>query len=269
MPKATIENNTVYNTHKLQELADLVTFRRNCTIRVTYGKPDEFEPGYCLVSTGDGRRTHNRRQRWQSHPTMVVNVPRQSFWKQAHSGMELLSTTMHITVGKAKAFASMDFSAAFVKALQDINNLLANWGESGQKSEDLSTEAKRHIVLLNNVLPRKKKLSPEDSLRHMRDQYGWGGSMGGSSRTSMYHWDIGKLEMYYRREWERRDKWRLAMAKKGIVLQPHELNETFPQYLVRVAKAMETEGRYAVFKWCDAPKYDLSKDGSHPMQEGE
>jgi hypothetical protein len=269
MPTATIKNNTVYNTDTLQELVDLVTFRRNCTIRVEYGKTDEFELGYCLVSTGDRRGTNNRRQRWQAHPTMVVNVPRQSFWKQAHSGMELLSTTMHITVGKAKAFASMDFSAAFVKALQDINNLFANWGDIGQKSEDLSAEAKRHIVRLDNMLPTKKKLTPEESLRHMRDQYGWGGSMGGSSRTSMYHWDVGKLEMYYRREWERRDKWRLAMAKKGIVLQPHELNETFPQYLVRVAKAMETEGKYAVFKWCDAPKYDLSKDGSHPMQEGE
>ncbi len=168
------------------------------------------------------------------------------------SPMEYMATGLK---GLTTSISFLDDFLHYLKISGDFR-----FDEPNKSTLDLVEELKLEPPRLNGHLDTvaKKRLTKAESEQFHRKLYGNGGEMGGSSRTHQWYWrhKLSDAERAYAREWTRRDKYREKLAKKGVELGSNELNETFPQYLRRLADELESvPARSGRVGWKDLPKF--------------
>lgn len=227
------KNYTYYNTSDIIRLlegaANQVGIQVNVSVRVVYQNSDDFN-GEVIFKVRNRRVRYSWSRQNNSLPSRVtLCMPRKSNFAQT-SAMNYMAETL-VRPSKNVAPASLTESL--------VSSWILLFSNASNKAEDLAKWAKLQDPIGWDTKQSRNRLSVEESLAHMKELYGPGRVMRGSSRTWTGRWRVSTIGYYYEREFDRREKWRTRFEAKGGVLQPDEIHETFPEYLRRMADEIE------------------------------
>lgn len=164
-------------------------------------------------------------RRWSSWPTNLLDVPRKRALQEYGTAMSMMVHGKDVLHPDLKQILVVRFH-------EKILNTLVN--KSNPQLAHVFVPERDVRLVVRSTGPKVKK-SEEEKLAYLKQMYGPGRVMEGSSATSRWSWDTGNIQSGYVDEWQRRRAWRDKYEAAGGRLSTDEVHETFSEFLRRKA----------------------------------
>ena len=172
---------------------------------------------------GDGIQFNTGRRSWTSYPTYLWDVPKKTVLQNYGTAMEMLTTDSNVL--------HPDLKIQLVQRLHErVTGKLV-----GKVERDRLFIPERQVLIVKRASPPKVKKTEGEKLAYLKEMYDPHREMDGSSTVQRWRWNTSEIEGNYEAEWRRREEWRRKFEAAGGRLEPHEIHETFSEYLRRRA----------------------------------